>query len=181
MLTQSLYTIFDLQSDEQIVAFYMGIFSKEGTENLLTNVRNIIESQRDAIKVKTKVFKIAIELIHNIVKHCSNKGDEAMTKNYFLIVRSASAYKIKTGNCIYLSEQESVTHRINTINAKDKHQLKQDYLEILGQIDSKMINAGGGIGLIETALCSQNPIEFNFTPIDEVTAFFVVNVTYTIS
>ncbi len=180
MISNNLYSIFDLKPDEQIVTFYMGMFSKDGTEDLLSNVRSVVEAQRDPLKVKTKVFKIAVELIQNVVKHCSNKDFEANIKNYFLIVRSQHAYKIKTGNCIQLAETEIISAKIEGINHMEKTVLKQNYLNTLSKIDSSMINAGAGIGLMEVALCSSNPIDYWVTPVDESTNFLVINSKFNI-
>lgn len=180
MVSNSLYSVFDLRPDEQIVTFYMGMFSKEGTEDLLSNVRSVVEGQRDSLKVKTKVFKIAVELIQNVVKHCSNKEFESNVKNYFLIVRSHQIYKIKTGNCIYSEESDKIAEKIEAINKMEKTVLKQNYLSALSSIDSTMINTGAGIGLMEVALCSSNPIEYKITSIDDTTNFLVINSTYNI-
>jgi hypothetical protein len=43
-----------------------------------------------------------------------------------------------------------------------------------------MINTGAGIGLMEVALCSSNPIDYWVTPIDNNTNFLVINSMYSI-
>jgi hypothetical protein len=179
-ISNSLYNIFDIQADEQIVTFYMGMFSKEGTENLLSNVRSVLEGQRDTIKVKSNVFKIAMELIQNVVKHCSNKEFEADVKNYFLIVRSHTNYKIKTGNCIFKSETYSVINKIETINRMKREELKQSYRSTLCKMDNNMIITGAGIGLMEVILNSSNSIEYKVTEVDAKTNFLVINSNYNI-
>ena len=109
------------------------------------------------------------ECLQNIVKH----GDHTNHDNaaVFLIGRSDEAYIVISGNPIHKSEKDSLKSKLDNINSLDKDGLKQLYKDIIKntQISDK---GGAGLGFVDMARKSGQPLEFDFVDLENDGAFF---------
>ena len=128
-----------------------------------------MDSTGEESSIKRKVFNVMVECLQNIVKHADhNNQDNAAV---FLIGRSDEAYVIISGNPIRQSEKDALKAKLENINSLDKDGLKELYKDIIKntQISDK---GGAGLGFVDMARKSGQPLEFEFVDIDDEGAFF---------
>ena len=110
-----------------------------------------------------------VECLQNIVKHADhNNADNSAV---FLIGRSEDAYVIISGNPIVQTEVDGLRGRLEDINGLDKDGLKQLYKDIIRntQISDK---GGAGLGFVDMARKSGQPLDFEFVELENGAAFF---------
>ncbi|MEJ2629507.1 MAG: SiaB family protein kinase, partial [bacterium] len=128
-----------------------------------------------------KIFSILIELFQNIVKHSICINNEFCKSNYIgdgiIILKSNEIqYTISSGNYIEKKNVTLLTDLINKINSLDKQGLKKLYKERL-KTDRKQNESNTGVGLIDIARKSENPIVCNIKSINQSLSFCEITVT----
>ena len=132
--------------------YYNGIISDSFSEFILS----LAEHESNKF-VKRKLSFLIIEVFQNIVRH-----SEEQNKNDYFGVRSLEeSIHIFSANEIGLKAYEFLNFKLAEINSLDQNELKELYKEILinGEFTEK---SGGGLGLIEMARKSGNPIQKQF-------------------
>ena len=150
---------------------YTGEFNTD-----LINV--LLGMSRDSAKMQTvhiKVYNIMIESLENVVRHA-----EASLENpypaIFVLAQDDDFHYVCTGNKIHKKDIPALTDQINKTNNATREELRAVYNEIMtnGKVPDDM--NGAGLGIIDMALKSRNKLHFEFTPIDDLSAFFVLKI-----
>jgi hypothetical protein len=158
---------------------YSGKFEFKTIETLVKQAKTCIEGLDCKVPVRKKIINICIECLENIHKYSvSEQEDAEFIDNFNTIVKintTNDLITIETGNTIHNSKIESLKKRIVEINIQNREQLKEKYDKI---INNNVFNdkGGAGLGLIDIALKSGNPIDFQFKPIDNKISFFLIKV-----
>ena len=80
-------------------------------------------------------------------------------------------YFVLGGNKIRNSEVEALKKTLSKLKAMDKDQLKEHY-RLQRKSDSVDLTKGAGLGLIDLARKSSEPIDFHFNKLDDQFSFF---------
>jgi hypothetical protein len=165
--------IYKLMLEKKILLSYLGDISKGVTDNLLQLLKNsdILESE---ISLKKKLYKIMVECLENITRH-SEVTEKSVYPSIFLIGKDDLYYHIISGNYIKDNDIPRIKAALDQINSLDTEQIKSKHLEALAssQISEK---GGAGIGLIDIALKSRNPLVYDFISADSGFSFYILNV-----
>lgn len=150
------------------------------TMNLLINqVEEEMHNIENAISVRKKVINIVIECVENIYKHSKGVDAELFKEKFqvtFNLLSNPNGYVVEIKNVIDAYSEKIISQKLSFINYIDKSALKEEYCKIIskGDISEK---GGAGLGLIDIAIKSGNPLQYKFYPIDEIYSYFEMAVS----
>ena len=137
--------------------FYQGMFSDSFSEHI------VALAEHDNHKtVKKRLSFLMIEVFQNIVRH---GGQEEKSNDFFGVRSIEDSLNIFSSNRINKKAHQFLSSKLKELNKLNADQLKTLYKEILqsGQFSDK---GGAGLGLIDMARKSGNPIQHNFEPLE---------------
>jgi len=169
---------------EDIIMSYKGAPS----EDLLNSLLSIAESKLMLLtahsKLRKKLYHILIEAIQNIHHHFDH--DEHVNPDdggaiIFVLSRDQKredSYIVIIGNYIINEDIPWLKSHLERINQMDKSQLREFYRNQLhqGELSEK---GGAGLGMIDIARRSGNPLDFSFRDCHNGSSFFSLRVRIT--
>jgi len=167
-------------NDDDVLIAYKGSVSSE----LISNVLDVVESRMDdyseASKTRKKVYNVLVESLQNLYHHIESLPPE-LQKDFdekfgiLVVSRVKSKYKISTGNFIEAGKVGQLRSRLDKINSMNPDELKDMYKFILNhqRLSEK---GGGGLGLVDIARKTGNPLEYSFHKYDPRYSFFNLDV-----
>lgn len=167
-------SIFNTMFDHKILTAFAGPIDSDILTLLAENLEgNLWENAC----LGRKFFRIFIELSQNIALYSHEritiKGKDSGS-GIFLISDLSEYFLFSAGNLVNSTDKLKLLERIHQINSFDRLQLRE-YKRKLRKLGNN--KGGGNIGLIQVALLSKFPIEFNFFETDdEKMHFFIVSV-----
>ena len=172
------YDFYRLLEQDSLSFLYQGSFSDEITDRILDLSEYNLNNKAELYRLSNKVSFLMAECFQNIVRH----GDHpdipirSSRKTGLFITRNiGTAFFISSANLIFNEDIEPLKSKLDTINQLDKEELRELYLEVLG---NKKINAkgGAGLGLIEMARRSGQKLDYNFVRINNQYSFFYLQI-----
>ncbi len=162
--------------DNNIVVSYIGPFDGQILSLLASNIEDSLWDDPHRGK---KFFKIFIELSQNIYLYSKEKAggigiDAQAGVGLMLIKEYDTHFKFITGNLVDKADHEKLKEKCNNILGKNKDQLREfkRQMRSMPRADS----GGGNIGLIQVALLSGYPIDYDFIDMDDKHSFYVLSV-----
>ncbi|MCK4921289.1 MAG: SiaB family protein kinase [Bacteroidales bacterium] len=128
-----------------------------------------------------RMLSVMIEVLENIYKNSDQyKDNQYISKNIiptFRIDREGGAYFINSTNPIKNGDSLVLGKKIEKINNTTQAELKLLYRQTIsnGHFTEK---GGAGLGLIEMAKISGNPIQYKFEPIDDEFSLYKLTVKF---
>lgn len=167
--------------DKKITLAYEGEVTQDITKAFTSMTEKNLEKIEVNGKIKKKVYHVMVECLQNIAKHAdddldstSNNLDSGLSKTgIFIIGSDEQEYFITSGNGILNDNIAALKDMIDNINALDADGLKE--LHKFKMRENAISDKGGaGLGFIDIARKTGNPLEYHFEPIDEKTSFFLL-------
>jgi hypothetical protein len=172
------YDFYRLLEKDSLSFLYQGSFSDEITDRILDLSEYNLNNKAELYRLSNKVSFLMAECFQNIVRH----GDHpdipigSLRKTGLFITRNiGTAFFISSANLIFNEDIEQLQSKLDTINQLDKDELRELYLEVLG---NKKINAkgGAGLGLIEMARRSGQKLDYKFVKVNDKYSFFYLQI-----
>lgn len=170
----SLILLYDSFEEHGISLVYVGKFNHTITKVFTALTGDEIEAESKA--VQRTLHHTMIEILQNMTKHSNNMfHDISMGKGLFMLGRKNQAYHIITANVCDNKQEHLLTDTIDMLNASTPEELKKMYKKQLreGKISGK---GGAGLGLIDIARKTGNPLDYMFFPADDNSKYFVLKV-----
>lgn len=167
----------DLDSDGIIFSF-SGPMNHEIIESIGSSIRTTISEGVDGDKkAALKVFSIFVEQVENVINYSAEKDAEDSSHSFGIVVvgKKDGIFFISGGNRIETAKQAKLETYLTTLAAMNKEELKVYYKQ-RRRADKAKGSKGAGIGFIEMARKSSQPLEFNFQKIDESNSFFTIKI-----
>jgi len=167
--------------DKKLTLAYEGEVTQEITKAFTSMTEKNLEKVEEDGKIKKKVYHVMVECLQNIAKHAdddsqtaSDKLEDGLSKTgIFIIGSDEKEYFITSGNGIANENIAGLKEMIDNINALDADGLKE--LHKFKMRENAISNKGGaGLGFIDIARKTGNPLEYHFEPIDAKTSFFLL-------
>jgi len=159
--------------EENILVVQKGDFAQESILPVLKIVDNNLKSVFKNSSSKKKVFHIIVELLQNISKH--GFKNQKMSEGIILLGKTESDYTINAGNFIENNKVEALKNHLQDLNKLSSEDLKEFYFSKLKErYDPE--KRGAGIGLIDIARRTSEPLVFNFEKIDNDKSFFTIHI-----
>ena len=176
-----LYELKKYLEDKSVIFSFTGTISQV----VLTGLGDVIEKELQTNDTKTKIiqniFAIFTEQMQNIMSYSKDKKEKScnMFESHGVCIigydLSKNKYYVSSANFMDKNDEEAVTNKINKINSLDKTELKQYYRE-LRKSGKDAHNRGAGLGFLEMAKKSNDPLEFTITKMDRDRLFFEIKV-----
>lgn len=173
------HEFFQLLQDFNATLVYQGIFDQEIVKTFLRMAENRLKEENTEDSVRKKLFSVMTEVLQNICKHQKSgaaEGNDAI----FLLGQKDNEYAVFTGNLIADEMISRVKVKIDQVNGLDKEGLKELYKQ--SRLKSEISEVGGaGLGFIDIARKSGNPLQYHFAPVEKDISFFTLLSTITIN
>ena len=156
----------------KVIMAYNGAISNDLMLTLADLLKTRMLAQDDPKRSKT-IFSVFMEGVQNLIWH---GGDNSDTSGMILITQDEGHVTIMCGNRIAQKDTLDLRERLNQIANADKETIRQLYRE--GMSNSKEHEGpGAGLGLLEIARRSSQPISYVFVDIDKDTVDFILAAT----
>lgn len=176
------FDLYDALEKHRIMLSFKGDLSAELVTALLGLVERKMEALEPDPKMRKRVFNVAMECLQNLFHHnakaaVDEPGPEER-QGVIMIAHGEEGYSVLTGNFMAADDVSHLRSQLDRVNGCEPEQLRALYKEVLN--DGRYGKAGGGgLGLIDIARKSGRKLEYGFVPLDEVNAFFSLNVNVT--
>jgi hypothetical protein len=163
--------------ESNMIFFCSGSMPKQLKDTIDSALNNyIVNGQIRKSKYMT-VFGIIVELIQNVNNYCNNKEGSCCTKiqasSFVLIEELRGDFIISAGNLVENCDVDYLKTKIAQIDGLDKEALKKLYLEEVKK-PFGLENHGAGLGFIDIARNTSEPLKFSFNKEDENFTFFTI-------
>lgn len=183
-MLNDIYGIKNNLSKKGILFTFSGYISQPILSGLVKSMQLKLSDIGVDTKIIRVIFELSVEVMQNILNYSSDTievtnsryessgivliGYNSESKNYFII----------GGNTISSDDREGLEAYILDLNSKTKAELKDLYKE-RRRSRSNNHDRGAGLGLIDMARKSSQPIEYNFNNIEdsENLLFFSIKLT----
>lgn len=169
---------FKQQIDKNGVIFcYSGIISQGIIEEIGDVVRTKVEMETSQNTME-KVFGIFVEQLTNVMRYSAEKRihqDQTAGIGVIIVGREANKFYVTCGNLIEQDSKKRVLDYLDKIKQLDKNELKNLYKE---QLHKKITpgTQGAGLGLLDMARKSSDPINYSMLDVDENYSFFSIKI-----
>ncbi len=174
----SLFDYYSLTNRDDVLISYKGPVS----DLILAEIsRDIRDKFSENPKASKKLFSIFVELAQNILYYSSEKvqfGSRNDSIGTILITRTRKYLTFSCGNLVqnkYIDDLVEGCEKINSLNRDELREYKRETRSAPQKERSK----GAGIGLIQVALTSGNPLGVEARYVDEKYSFFSLSVRIT--
>lgn len=177
---KELSEFYHLMKKNEVIMVYEGEFSQEATKSFLSMTESTFQSSKVSEVIIKKIYNIMMEALQNICKHefKIETVDHEKTSSIFIISENNAEYQIITGNAINKDILLTIKNKIDNVNSLDQEGLKALYKE--ARLNSTISEVGGaGLGFIDIARKSGNPILYHFSKINNTIYYFTQMVTVT--
>jgi len=160
--------------NDRLSYIYSGTFDDEITSLVLSLSEFNVDKIDEFSKLKKRIAFLMAESFQNIIRH---KEDTLIPKlpfgreSIFITRNIGNIYYIASANVIKNNRVDQLKSKLEQINKLDLDELKSFYIENLDH--PEFTNKGGaGLGLIEMARRSKQPLDYDFEPFDDQYSFF---------
>lgn len=167
----------EMQEGEVIVAF-KGAVSSEVIADTLGLVETKLDEHIEPCIIRKKLYNVLVECLQNLYHHVDKvpaKNPDEARLGAFILSKTDLGYRVAIGNMVETEHSKGLKDRIDKINGLSKDELKEFYKLVLNN-QTFSAKGGGGLGLIDIARKTGNPIEYHFIPFDKDFLFFNMNV-----
>jgi hypothetical protein len=168
------------QTNGDIVLKYKGNIDSDVINHVLDTVEGKMVEANEQAKLRKKVYNVLVESLQNLYHHVDpvpeDFEDQSSERYGLLIVRKIDGgYKIITGNFVNTEHIEKLEEKIKRINRSSHEEIKELYKFILNhqKISQK---GGGGLGLVDIARKTGNPLDYSFQKYNDKHSFFYMNI-----
>jgi hypothetical protein len=175
--------IFNLYQDlskDGVIFCFSGSTSQNIIEGIGETLRQRMELEGVGPSVINRVFAVFIEQIHNILHYSEEKlpkepaPDGELRFGIVLVGMWGSRYYVRCGNYVSNSNVGPLSELLLQLRGMDKDQLKALFKERRKLAEQGDASKGAGLGLIEMARKSTEPLEFEITRVDDSKSFFSI-------
>ena len=158
--------------ENRVIMAYNGTVSDE----LMLTLADMLKARlvaHDDTKRSKLIFSVFMEGVQNLIWHGYGHEDNS---GMILITEVGSEITVMCGNRVAKSESEVLKERLIKIDGADKETIRQMYREGMSH-SSEHEGPGAGLGLLEIARRSSQPIRYSFQDVDDTSVDFILAAT----
>lgn len=164
-------------NEKNIIMSFMGELTHQVTTSLLKNLKDTMTTSNVDIITQKRLYGIIVECLDNIAKHWIGLDIQKLigrpSPPIFMLSKKDNDYYIITGNHVSNEQVKILGDKIEKVNALDKKGLQDFYRETLSK-ETVTTRDTAGLGIIDIALKSGNPLEYEFRKVSNTVSFYVV-------
>jgi hypothetical protein len=173
---KSVFDFYKLMKKNEVSLVYEGEITHAITKAFTSLTETAMAKTSESSKTQRKVFHVMVECLQNISKHAEEVDAGKFHKEkrgVFLIHKDEDKYGVTTGNVIANDRIKPLKDSLDYINSLDKEGLKKLHKEQIkgGALSEKQ---GAGLGFIDIAKKTGNPLQYHFLDIDDKASFFIL-------
>ena len=172
------YSFNESMESKNVKLVYKGEITHQVTKAFTSITETNMMVEEEPNSVQKKVFHVIVEFLQNISKHADYMGDESHEEGsgVFLLCKDDENYVITTGNILMKHKEAAIGEVLDKINSLDKEGLKALYKQQIkeGRLSDK---GGAGLGFIDIAKKTGNPLDYKFGPLNDEFSFFIISST----
>jgi hypothetical protein len=159
--------------DQRIMLCFNGPISRSLIEEIGNALRNYLNSQQTTPSSAMDVFSAYIEMTQNIRHYATRNGydEEAASATVAVAKDEAGHYLVSAGNLVEYEDGERLVRAIEALASLDKQELKKAYKQQL-RMPRESGNSGAGLGLLDIARKSSEPMQASLKPLPDGRGFF---------
>lgn len=168
------YKLLSEESDASVLIAHFGEFSQDLVNSISEGAESLLLESNTKKSLVKRIFSILIEGLQNIRLHGVKDASEAQ-HGHVILGKDDKGFNVSFGNYVYNHNIDNLTTHLNKINSLDRPEVKQLYLDVLGNgfISEK---GGAGLGFITIAMKSRNALDFGFEKVTDEISYFYFNV-----
>lgn len=172
---KSVSNIYDEMIDNGFSLVYLGEFSHEITKMFTSMAESDMEKNSEERSVQRKVYHVMVETLQNMNKHSDEIQERNIGKGLFIIGKKFETYYIITSNRVAKKHKDHLENALITVNKATPEELKEMYKRQIreGSLSEK---GGAGLGLIDIARKTGEPLNYQFLQLDDDNFFFILKV-----
>jgi hypothetical protein len=157
----SLASLRDFFSGQRILICFNGPVSRTLIGEIGVALKDHIESTQIYQSAAMDVFSVYIEMSQNIRHYAGRKGysDRDATATVVIAETGDGHYSVSAGNLVETEDGEQLVQKIQELSCLDKAELKSLYKRQLRAPREGGQASGAGLGLIEMARKTSQPLE----------------------
>ncbi|KAF7600124.1 MAG: hypothetical protein CGU28_02335 [Candidatus Dactylopiibacterium carminicum] len=158
----------------RILLCFNGPISRSLIEEIGNALRNYLQADQAHPSSAMDVFSVYIELTQNIRHYSTSRNYDELAGSATVVVArdERGFYVVQAGNLVEQEDGELLLAKVGELARLDKTQLKAAYKEQLRKPRSSDAVSGAGLGLIDVARKSAEPLVANLSPASDGRAFF---------
>lgn len=165
--------------DKKILLAYKGEFNNKIINSILSNAKSQMQNLEMELPVRKKLYNIMVECLENINRYAGEGkfDDDDLMPHYplFLLGTSDNGFYITVGNLIKDEDKEPLKEKLDDINKLNREELKMKYRDTI--LTSEVTDSrGAGLGIIDMAIKSDNPLEYTFNTVKDDISFFILEI-----
>ena len=173
---KSVLSLHDEMNRNGFSLVYEGEFNHDIMKMFTSMAEKDMDKLNEERSVKKKVFHVMVECLQNMTKHSDEYSDNyRVGSGLFIVGKKDENYYVITANKIQKARIDYLRNIIDDINSKTKEELKELYKKQIkeGSLSDK---GGAGLGLIDIARKTNQKLDYQFLPLDDVNFFFLLKV-----
>ena len=169
--------LFDLRQQfnrQRIMLCFNGPISRSLIEEIGDALKNYLQAENAHPSAAMDVFGTYVEMTQNIRHYATSQSyDDQDASATVIVARHGDGhYLVQAGNLVESADGESLLARVQGIAAMDKAALKAAFKEQLRKPRDPGATTGAGLGLLDIARKSMEPLSADLSPAGPGRAFF---------
>lgn len=179
METIDLFGLREHFSKSRILLCFNGPISRSLIEEIGNALKNYLQADNAQPSAAMDVFSVYVEMTQNIRHYAMAHGyDELQGSATVVVARDEEGhYLVQAGNLVEKADGEALLARVQDLARMDKAELKTAYKTQLRQPRDENAVSGAGLGLIDVARKSAQPLSASLSHMGEQHAFFSLRAT----
>jgi hypothetical protein len=161
---------------------FAGKVSQDAVDSICRLIEKKFENDWSGSTKRKKVMTIIVEVLQNIYHHSLQSlqsdidVDDAESGIIILRREGDDMFKLLAGNFLRSDDADPLLARINSVNAMTRDELKEFYRKKLAENEISE-KGGAGLGIIEIARKSSQPIIAEIEEVKGKTSFITLDIT----
>lgn len=175
-----LFQYYRKMCERNIVLDFQGAISQDMLVGMAELIKSKFSQEYGRANIVKKIFAVFIEMAQNIAFYSTERvhldtRHKDVGAGIIVVTENVGVYTVTSGNMVGNDTVADIVDHCNVINSMNKEELKQFFKQ---KIKSSRVvgKRGAGVGLIDIARKSGNPIMYEVTSVDDVNSFLVLSV-----
>lgn len=157
--------------DSGVLVYFNGPVCQSMVESIGEVMRRKMAADNHKMSVVQRVFAVLVEQMQNIVHYCDLDSTD-MPHGQIVVYRENGGIHVSSGNAMAAAQADQLKQNIDTLNAMNNQELKVLYKE-QRRNPAPHSSKGAGLGLIDMARKSKQPMSYSFCQHDDHVYFSV--------
>ncbi|TYL46780.1 biofilm regulation protein kinase SiaB [Marinomonas sp. IMCC 4694] len=176
MSSPDLYELRERFEADTILLCFNGPISRSLIEEIGHALKNYLKSEQLSPASALDVFAAYIELTQNIRHYATASSLPGADTATVIVSHYQGCYRVAAGNIVKLDDGNQLVARIESLAKMDKVELKAAYKAQLRKPRDESAVTGAGLGLIDMARKSSQPMKATLKYIGNGTAYFSLSI-----